>query len=283
MPPEFPLWLASQFCSGISPIPPLHCRNIWQALGRCPELGAHNTVQLDEARSRFVERHLLPALNRRDDDGWCARQRAQRRACLLAPAAPAARVPWHLAVPARPCRSGMLPMLHLPPAALNGCLCAHWSGMKASRCTWPSSRCCLRHSVAGTYCRRCNSWRQAPPARTLLPCALQPRCLFGQWRASVSKLHAVGRLGTLPGLYYYTRLLLICIQGPLPGLLYACNDTYVAPSSTWPLPCPQRLPGPCLQSCTSTRGGRARRRTANTFASGPRWAGCAWAAPAQFA
>lgn len=47
------------------------CRwNIWQALGRCPELGAHNTVQLDEARSRFVERHLLPALNRRDDDGW---------------------------------------------------------------------------------------------------------------------------------------------------------------------------------------------------------------------
>ncbi|KAL4458700.1 hypothetical protein ABPG75_013565 [Micractinium tetrahymenae] len=45
-------------------------RNIWTALGRCPELGSHNTVQLDEARARFIERHLLPALNRREQDGW---------------------------------------------------------------------------------------------------------------------------------------------------------------------------------------------------------------------
>lgn len=41
-------------------------------LGWCPEVGESNNVQQDEARRRFIERHLLPALNRRGDDGWCA-------------------------------------------------------------------------------------------------------------------------------------------------------------------------------------------------------------------
>jgi hypothetical protein len=45
-------------------------RNVWEALAGCRELGPPGSAQLDAARTRFIERHLLPALNRRGDDGW---------------------------------------------------------------------------------------------------------------------------------------------------------------------------------------------------------------------
>lgn len=55
-------------CPSILPRP--MGRNIWEVLARCSELGAPNTDQLDEARTRFIDNHLLPALNRRGAGGW---------------------------------------------------------------------------------------------------------------------------------------------------------------------------------------------------------------------
>ena len=52
---------------------PLHCpppRSLWEALGRCPQLGSRLSAQLDAARTRFLENQLLPALNRQGEEGW---------------------------------------------------------------------------------------------------------------------------------------------------------------------------------------------------------------------
>ncbi|PSC71151.1 SET domain [Micractinium conductrix] len=49
---------------------PFTRKNVWAALGRCPELKSRGGQGLDAARSAFIDAQLLPALNRRGDDGW---------------------------------------------------------------------------------------------------------------------------------------------------------------------------------------------------------------------
>lgn len=46
------------------------CRVLWSALAQCLELGSPGSAALDVARARFIERELLPALNRQGDHGW---------------------------------------------------------------------------------------------------------------------------------------------------------------------------------------------------------------------
>jgi hypothetical protein len=45
-------------------------KSLWEALGRCPQLGSRLSAQLDLARCRFIEQQLLPILNRQGEDGW---------------------------------------------------------------------------------------------------------------------------------------------------------------------------------------------------------------------
>jgi hypothetical protein len=44
--------------------------NCWDALALCQQLGAQHSAQLDEVRSHFIDKLLLPALNRQGDRGW---------------------------------------------------------------------------------------------------------------------------------------------------------------------------------------------------------------------
>lgn len=43
---------------------------LWETLGQCPQLGAPGSARLDDARTRFLEQHLLPALNKQGNNGW---------------------------------------------------------------------------------------------------------------------------------------------------------------------------------------------------------------------
>lgn len=43
---------------------------VWETLGQCPQLGAPGSARLDDARARFLQQHLLPALNQQGSDGW---------------------------------------------------------------------------------------------------------------------------------------------------------------------------------------------------------------------
>ncbi|KAI3436022.1 hypothetical protein D9Q98_002079 [Chlorella vulgaris] len=51
-------------------IDPFTRNNCWDALALCQQLGAQHSAQLDEVRSHFIDKLLLPALNRQGDHGW---------------------------------------------------------------------------------------------------------------------------------------------------------------------------------------------------------------------